>query len=343
MPEPLELQVGAQTWTAQVPSHKAVTLQQEAVPPAPVEGPRGVVRAALEAPFGFEPLRRALTPDDRIAIVLDTDLPHVTELLAGVLDHLATAGIGPAAVTVVASPGARQDWVASLLADFAAVTAEIHDPADRAKLSYLGSTQSEQRVYLNRTVVEADFVIVLTGRRYDPVRSYTGAQVAIYPDLGDEATRKANAGPYMRQSPWPGREESHEVAWMLGSPFLVQVIEDTADGIREVVAGLLPSEEEGRRRQDARWKATVTDRAKLVIATVSGPPSRVTFAHLARAASCAARVVEEGGRVVILSDAAPALGEGAEALRMLDGPRAAAFCFSRRFDLRATPTSNLSG
>ncbi len=321
MPQPVELRVGLQTWAVTVPPEKTLALQRAELPTAPAESPRDLVRGALEAPFGFEPLRRALVPDDRVVIVFDPNLPHPAELLAGVLDHLGTAGITPATVTVITQPETRRDWIEALPPEFAAVTAQTHDPTDRAKLAYLGSTQSERRIYLNRTLVESDFVIVLTGRRFDPVRFYAGAQVAIYPDLADEALRAENAGPYTSADPWPGREESIEVAWMLGMPFLVQAIEDEGDTVREVVAGLLGSEEEGRRRQDARWKAKVPEKATVVIATVSGAADRVTFADLARAAACAARVVEEGGRIVLLSDAPPQLGAGAQMLRTLDGPR----------------------
>jgi hypothetical protein len=119
------------------------------------------------------------------------------------------------------------------------------------------------------------------------------------------------------------RAEAVEVAWLLGSPFLVQVIEGAGDAVQEIVAGLLGSSAEGVRRQDARWRGTVPARVPAVVAAVSGSPERVTFLDLAKAAACAARVVEKGGRVAVLSDAAPALGEGAALLRALDGPEGA--------------------
>jgi nickel-dependent lactate racemase len=283
--------------------------------------PREKVRDAIESPFGFEPLRRALTPDDHITVVLDAALPHAAELLAGVLDHLATAGIEPAAVTVVSPPGSREDWIDDLPDEFADVTAETHDPADRKKLAYLATTKAGRRIYLNRTLVEADFIIVLTGRRFDPVRKYAGAEIALYPDLADEEIIAANAGPFTKQQPWAGQDESHEVAWLLGTPFLIQVIEGEGDDIQDVVAGLLDSSAEGRRRQDARWKWQTEGKADLAIASVSGDPERLTFLDLAKAAACAAKTVRKGGRVALLTEAAPILGEAAEMIRGLDEPK----------------------
>jgi nickel-dependent lactate racemase len=291
----------------------------------PTADPRELVRAALEAPFGFEPLRRALTPDDRVTVVFDPALPAAAELLAGVLDHLRTAGIEPAAVTVVTPPGAPQGWIDDLSDEYADLTAETHDPADERKRAYLATTRGGRRVYLNRTLVEADAPIILTGRGYDPLTGYAGAEAAVFPGLSGEVVEPPELEPKAVPDPEPTglRAEAAEVAWLLGTPFLVQVIEGAGDAVQEVVAGLLDSSAEGVRRQDARWRGTVPERVGAAIAAVSGSPERVTFLDLAKAAACAARVVSKGGRIAVLSDAAPALGEGAALLRSLDGPEGA--------------------
>ncbi|MBY0514801.1 MAG: lactate racemase domain-containing protein, partial [Gemmataceae bacterium] len=286
----MELQVGRSTWTVAVPPEKAVELRRADIPSVPTASPRELVRAALEHPVGFEPLRRALTPDDRVTIVVEDELPQVGELLAGVLDHLRTAGIGPAAVTVLTPPGSPQAWIDDLPDEYADVTAESHDPADPKKLAYLASTKAGRRVYLNRTLVEGDFAVVLTGRGYDPLLGYSGAEAAVFPGLADADVRAAVAGTFSKAAPgadpWPVRAEAGEVAWLLGTPFLVQVIPGADDTVQGVVAGLLDSGPEGVRRHDARWRSAVDAPADTVIAAVGGDPARVTFLDLARAAAC---------------------------------------------------------
>ncbi|MFO0797750.1 MAG: lactate racemase domain-containing protein [Gemmataceae bacterium] len=322
----MDLPVGRGTWTIDLPAGKLVAVRPAAVPSVPTAGPRELVRAALEAPFGFEPLRRALTPDDRVAVAFDPALPAAADLLAGVLDHLRTAGIEPAAVTVISPPGAPQGWIDDLPDEYADVTAETHDPTDEKRRAYLATTRGGRRVYLNRTLVEADAPIVLTGRGYDPLTGYAGAEAAVFPGLSGEVVEAGELEPKAAPEPEPTglRAEAAEIAWLLGTPFLVQVIEGAGDAVQEVVAGLLDSSAEGVRRQDARWRGTVPERVGAVIAAVSGSPERVSFLDLAKAAACAARVVSKGGRVAVLSDAAPALGEGAALLRSLDGPEGAA-------------------
>jgi nickel-dependent lactate racemase len=182
-------------------------------------------------------------------------------------------------------------------------------------------------LYLNRTLVDADFVIVLSGRRYDPCTGYSGGETAIFPDLADAPTRACFAGRCRWEAPHPTpddiRREAAEVVGLLGVPLFVQVIEGEGDEIQEVLAGLADSCQEGIARQDAHWRAVVAEEADTVVATISGTAERLRFADLALAAACAARIARRGGRLAILTDAAPALGSGAAMLRTLDGPQQA--------------------
>jgi nickel-dependent lactate racemase len=320
MSDTTQLIVGSEPWPLAAPAGRAVALARRpfAAPAAP---PGELVRAALEAPFEFEPLRRALTPDDRVTVVIDPHLPHLADMLAAVLRHLGSAGVAAAAVTVVSPPHAPDAWVAELPDEFADVIAETHDPADPKKLAYLATTRGGRRLYLNRSVVDADFVVLLTGRRYDPHTGYAGAEAALFPALSDEETRAAFLGEFTTGAPQWSDGEATEAAWLLGTPFLVQVIEGAGDTVQEVVAGLMNSGAEGVRRQDARWRGTVAAAAETVIAAVSG--AAVSFLDLAKALATAARAVQKGGRIALLTAAAPDLGRGAQLLRRLEEPTGA--------------------
>lgn len=323
MPDTFELPVGPHTWTLSVPTDRAARVRRAAVATPAALAPE-LVREALERPYKFEPLRRALTPDDRVAVVIDPRLPHLPEMLVEVLSHLASAGVQPGAVTVVSPPGSSQDWIDALPEEFEDVTAETHDPADPQKLMYLATTKAGRRVYLNRRLTEADAVVVLSGRRYDPHSGYAGAESALFPALSDDETRAAFAGQFSSSAPDGSREtEAAEVAWLLGAPFFAQVIEGEGDTVQEVVAGLFESGAEAIRRQDARWRGTIDAEVDTVVASVGGDPSAVTFLDLAQAAATAARAVKKGGRIALLTTAAPDLGPGAELLRKLDGPNGA--------------------
>jgi nickel-dependent lactate racemase len=283
------------------------------------------VRASLETPIGFPALRRALTPDDHVVIVLDEQLPRLPQLLMPVLEHVTGAQVAPAAITVLCMPGAgSQSWVDVLPESFQEVRIEVHDPTDRRRLSYLATTRRGRRIYLNRTAVDADQLIVLTRRGFDPLLGYSGAEGALYPALSDETTRQELNGFLSLEAPgekpWPIRQEAAEVAWLLGAPFMVQIIEGAGDSVSHVLAGLAETGDEALRLLNARWRVEVNRLANTVVASVTGDASRHTFAELAQALASAARVVQPQGKIVLLSQAGPALGEAAELLRRADDP-----------------------
>jgi nickel-dependent lactate racemase len=297
--------------------------------PAPsVEDISAAVRAALEAPLGFPALRRALTPDDHVAIVVDEHLPHLGQFITPVLEHITQAGVRPEAVTLLCAPPAlSQSWIDELPDEYQDVRVEVHDPGERRKLSYLATTGRGRRIYLNRTAVDADQLVVVSRRGYDPVLGYSGSEGALYPALSDEATRQELAGQVSLAAPdersWPVHKEAHEVAWLLGAPFMVQVIEGRGEQVASVLAGLADTSEEGQRRLNARWRVEVDRPADMVVAGVGADPGRQTFADLAQALAAAVRVVRAGGRIVLLSGACPALGPGALLLRQAEDPASA--------------------
>jgi nickel-dependent lactate racemase len=296
--------------------------------PAALADPSVAVRDALETPLHYPPLRRALTPEDHVAVLIDEELPGLVGLLVPLLDHVMDAGVSPETITVLCPPGGgMQDWVEQLPERHEDVHVEVHDPRDRRQLCYLATTAAGRRLYLNRTAVDADQLVVLTGRRFDLCLGHGGAEGAIFPALGDEQTRKEFAAQVHTEvpggEPWPARREAIEVTWLLGQPFFVQVIAAAGEGVASILAGASEACRAGDRLLEQAWKVHVGKRADLVLATLLGEPSRHTFADLARAAACAARVVAPGGRVVLLADTQPVPGPGVEVLRGTDDPRLA--------------------
>jgi nickel-dependent lactate racemase len=286
------------------------------------------VRAALETPIGFPALRRALTPDDHVAIVVDEHLPHLTELLVPVLEHVMEAGVALQAITLLCPPRtAEHHWRNELPVHLRQVIVETHDPKDRKRLSYLAATRKGRRLYLNRTAVDADQIVVLTRRGYDPLLGYAGSEGALYPALSDDATRHEYAARLSTnvpgEEPWPARHEAGEVAWLLGAPFMIQVIEGAGNEIVNVLGGLADSSAAGQRLLDTRWRVSLAERPETVVAGVSGDPAHHDFNDLAHALAAAARVVKSNGRVVLLTQANPGLGLGADMLRRTEDLEAA--------------------
>ena len=318
----VEVPVGRSRWSLAVRDADLIPLSMSS--PTPIAEVRTAVVDALDHPVQFEAFRRALTPDDRIVLVVDESLPRLPELIAGILQYLAGAGIPPSAVTAVSPPGSAQHWMNDLPDVMADLQTEVHQGSDRKKLSYLGATTGGHRIYLNRTLVDADQSIILSGRKYDPLLGYAGALAAIYPGMADsESVRNLVPRLSPQTAPdgaWPLQAEANEVAWLLGRPFFVQVIEGAGDEIDAVLAGFGDTASEGAKRLDDRWKTAAGEAADTVVVTLSGDPERHDFAALARAAAAGARAVKPDGTVIVLSEADPELGGATDALRRSDEP-----------------------
>jgi nickel-dependent lactate racemase len=298
--------------------------------PAPeaLADPVGVMQSALENPFEYPALRRALTPDDEILIVVDPAVPQLDVLLPAVLEPITTAHVAPEAITLLLPPGADSVLMRSLREPIPDLRVEVHDPSDRGSLAYLASTAAGRRIYLNRRLVDASQSVVLSACRYDPLLGYAGGEGAIYPGLSDTATLndvtgRVNFSPPDAKAPWPTLQEAVEVAWLVGQPFYIQVIPGPADRVAGIIAGAGAASAESRRLLDAAWRTTVPKAFDVVIATLRGDPARHTFSDLAAAAGAASRVVRPGGRVVLLTEATPVPGPGTEILRQEDEPREA--------------------
>src|SRR6186997_2201674 len=106
--------VGPDEWPVIIPAGKLVPLLTSQTSSAK-RSARELVRNALENPYRFEAVRRAMTPDDHIVIVVDDALPCLAELIAGVVEYVGDAGVKPDAVTLLLAPPAwHQEFVDDL-------------------------------------------------------------------------------------------------------------------------------------------------------------------------------------------------------------------------------------
>jgi nickel-dependent lactate racemase len=300
---------GNQHIELEVAPEQVVKARRAATAPA-LSDPATAMRDALDQPIEFPPLRRALTPDDHVVIAIDEHLPQLSRLLVPILEHVRTAGVSAEAITLLCvPPSTGQPWLEDLPDDFQDVRVEIHQPGDRRKLSYLATSKQGRRIYLNRSAVDADQLILLTRRSYDPVLGYAGAETALFPGLSDEETQhEIDVHLHLEPpgaKPWAVQRDACEVAWLLGAPFLVQVIEGTGTEIAHVVAGTAHASEKGKQLLDARWRLTGDKPADVVVASLVGDSARITFEDIAHAFFTATRVVKPGGRIALLCDAAP--------------------------------------
>lgn len=288
-------------------------------PEAPLR-PR--VRGALEQPRDFPPLRRAVVPGDHVVLPVSPGIPELSEILEVVCEILQDAGVLRPDITVL-WPGPSPPPPAATLPD--GVVLAVHDPDDRASLAYLASTSTDRRVYLNRLLTDADFVLPIGRLGFDPTLGYAGPWSAIYPAMSDTATRRelAATAPSARPDPShvrPALAEATEVGWLLGSQLQVGVAV-VRDGAGAIEAGRDDSvRREGARLVDRDWTVSAPTTADLVVAGLGRAGDRAGWTELAAGLATAARLVRPGGKIVLLSQVSGAPGPALQHLSSLSEP-----------------------
>jgi hypothetical protein len=297
-------------------------------------GPAGVapadvtrmVRTALETPRQYPPLRQAVVPGDQVVVALDLEVPAAGGVLRAVCETLVEAGVEAGSITVLTAGDAGLRLQGAGLPG--GVVWSVHDPDDRNHLAYLASTGVGRRVYLNRLLTDADVVVPIGRLAYDARIGYRGPWSVLFPGLSDRETARAFRS--LAADDWPDRDhpgealgESAEVSWLLGSQFQVGIVAGTL-GPAEAVAGLESIvRTEGACSLDRSWTLEAGQRADLVLAGIGLPGIPATLDHLAAGLANAARLVQRGGKIVVLSRADGPIGPALQRLLELNDPRLA--------------------
>ena len=286
------------------------------------------VLQALESPRDFPPLRQLLVPGDRVAIAFDPTIPEAGRVLRALVEVLEGAGVDPDGLTIVMSSPSSAEGN-PLTSSIGRVV--VHDPDDRTQIAYLATTKEGRRVYLNRLLTDADVVVPVGRLGYDPIVGFRGPWSLMFPGLSDRETLRALRDRSRRLSGEGGNDpdpavldESLEVSWLLGTQFFLGIV-PAERGPFEVVAGRNAAvRERGIEVLQRSWTLKAPSRAELVVAAVGGPDSSGSLEDLAAALETATRLVQHGGKIVVLSRVSGSIGPALQRLKAADDPRAAA-------------------
>jgi nickel-dependent lactate racemase len=294
---------------------------QAASPPEPV----ALIRAALEHPLDYPPLCQVVVPGDRVVVAIDPTTPQPQAVFSALAEVLADGGIEPGSLTWLA-PGPVAGTTEPMPPVGRSVV--VHDPDDRARLAYLATTKQVRRVYLNRLLTDADVVVPVGRLGHDPDLGYLGPWSVLFPALSDRDTLRAlrnrpiePAGGGGREAERGRLEELLEVSWLLGTQFHLGLV-PAAAGLLEPVAGRDTSvRDRGIAELEKRWTFRAPARAEVVVAGVGRPGTAATLADLAKALATATRLVQHGGKIVLLSRASGAIGPALRSLIDAEDPR----------------------
>lgn len=306
----------------EIPGDQLVA-QWEGPPAVQHPGTGNAIRAALEQPSKYPPLRQAIVPGDQVVVAFDHEVPDACGVLSEVTRIIEESGVERGAITVLVPPDAPEEFAQSAPDRLDVV---VHDPADRTNIAYLASTTHGRRVYLNRRLTDADFVLPVGRLAYNQVLGYSGPWGLLFPRLSDDETRRtfrarATEKRADRADPTQALDESLEASWLLGCQLQLGILPGLG-GILGAFAGLTSAVvAQGSQALDKAWSFEAESRAEVVVAGVGQPGAPAGIEDLAEGLANAARLVQRGGKIVLLSRCKGEPGPSLQRLIAANDPR----------------------
>ncbi len=252
----VQLPWGKDSLAVSLPGTWSLTAEMVPNPLPGVEDIRQETEKALGQPLGMPRLAEMVSPQTRIALVIDDDSrpTPVAALLPAVVAELERGGASLEQVTLVVALGVHRPMSEEEIARrvggqyVPGLQIATHDPDDPEGLALLGTTQRGTPVYVNRAVAGADLVISIGCIEPHIIASFGGGYKNIVPGVAGRATIAHNhtlncqpatfnsVGQPIEQNPM--RLDLEEACGLLRPPvFIVNAVLNSALHVVRVVAG----------------------------------------------------------------------------------------------------------
>ena len=279
--------------------------------------------AALRAPIDYPAMTAAIVPGDSVAVAVDPNTPQVLEILSAVIQMLQQSDADRISVVVGDEAlAATMEAVKEVVGD--AATVSLHHPSNREELRFLGPDASGHPIYLNRFLVDADFVLPITSGRSGDLDRQSDLH-GFFPAFSDSASRLRL---FSRFSDFDSDAVDHnEPASLLGAQLILSVTSSEAGEAAAIIAGTTT----GIRKhlQEIRYVPDDNLPTSLVVASLDGNEQQQTWQNVARAAAAAASRADTGGTIVVWTS-------------LTDAPTACLMNISDESSELTTPADNLA-
>jgi nickel-dependent lactate racemase len=294
---------------------------------------KAAVHHALGSPIGARPLRDWIKPGQKICIAF-TDLTRATpnhRLIPWLLEYLSF--VPREQITLLNQLGThRPNTQAELeklltpqvIRDYRVIN---HEPENPAALKQFGVTHSGIPALINKTLAEADVRIITGFIEPHFFAGFSGGPKGIMPGCAGLETVMSNhdarnigdpRSAFGITSGNPIWEEIREIALRIGPSFLLNVSLNEQRQITGVFAGdLIEAHRNGyefvRRSAMQKVKAPFD----VVVTTNSGYPLDLNLYQGVKGMSAAARIVQEGGTIILACECSEGVPDGSPLDKLL--------------------------
>jgi nickel-dependent lactate racemase len=294
---------------------------------------KGAVLRALAKPIGSAPLRECIQPGDRVCILF-TDITRATpneRLIPWLLEHL--ADVPKSNIVLLNQTGTHrpntEEELKRMLTPAVVENYRVvnHECEDEASLVQVGTMRDGTPALLNCQAVEADLRIVTGFIEPHFFAGFSGGIKGLMPGVGGLKSVMSNHGAKNIGDPNatfgitqgnPLWEELRDVALRAGSSFMLNVALNEERAITGVFAGdMLEAHRVGCEfvRDSAMQK--FVEPFDVVVTTNSGYPLDMNLYQGVKGMSAGARVVKEGGALILACECSEGLPAGSPLEKLL--------------------------
>ena len=308
------------------------------IEPSPQRGlvnERAALLAALAHPVAAPSLASAISATGQICLV-HTDITRATpneRLIPWLLAYLGNAGAARENITLLNGtgthrPNTRAELEAMLtpqvVANYRCVN---HDCENRAAHVQFGVTRSGTPALIDRNLAEADVRIVTGFIEPHFFAGFSGGPKGIMPGVAALETVMSNHGAQHIADPHaafgitegnPLWEEMRDIALRIGPSFLVNVALNERREITGIFAGaLIAAHRAGIEFVRASAMQPVAEPFDIVLTTNSGYPLDMNLYQAVKGMAAAARIVKDGGTIILAAECAEGVPAGSPHDRLL--------------------------
>jgi len=321
------LKYGRQTWSVVIPD--AVSLQ--AKPDRPGADPRELVRRSLAAPLGTPPLQQIVRPGEKVVIV-SSDITRYTgsEIYLPILvETLNECGIPDRDITIVIGLGIHRGQTAEehrkIIGSLAGrIEVRDHDCDDPEQLVDLGQTSSGLPVEINRSIVEADRVIVTGSASLHYFAGFGGGRKGLVPGVASRKTCMAThfaifnppetGGKHPAAAPGqlegnPVHQAILDAARMVNPDFLLNTVLTPDKQLLRVFCGELDQAHLAACALAGRlYRLPLAQPAELAVISCGGAPKDINFIQAHKALDYGVKALRPGGTAILLAECPDGFG-----------------------------------
>ncbi|MCP4602106.1 MAG: nickel-dependent lactate racemase [Proteobacteria bacterium] len=328
----VKMKFGTGTVDVSVPEENLIGVIEKEVPTA-AETEEEVILKALANPIGTPGLGEIVKPGQTVAIIV-SDITRLWQrmfvYLPYIVKDLAQAGVRDEDIRFIGAVGFHrrqtEEEHAKLLGEKLAGRFKMvdHNCQDKDNLKFLGTTERETPVYINKLAMDSDHIILTGSCPYHPFVGWGGGKKSILPGIAGFETIQHNhfmnlsdeigggQRPEVRNANFKGNpvhEDMMDVAALVNPSFLFNVIMGYNSKISHAVAGhYSDAHEHGCRIVEDLYGVPIPELADLTIASQGGFPKDIEFYQTGKAVYHAQDSLKPGGTMIVLSDCPEGLG-----------------------------------